>query len=247
MNIPKKDPTYLALTNRVGLRALREQGWPIGDTLRIWEEWRWEKPPFAFCVEWTGDDLTTEQMEWLEERNAFGHLQMLQHANRDKSPFKGLIVYDQTPQQKPPVLYHATPSSLWDEKIRHEGLKPGRLTGVKTTDFRDSERWIHLFSSADVAKDRWLLLPESTGKIPPGDYTILRIKPGWDGDMTWDPYARHAEAYITRADAISAGYLEVETTVVVPSAPPSPGVDSEHASLSSDPPLASPPTASPPA
>jgi hypothetical protein len=100
------------------------------------------------------------------------------------------------------------------EAIRREGgLKPGRLTGVSTTGFPDSRRWIHLFESVYHATERWLLLSGNAARIPPGEYTVLRVDSGWTGNLCRDPYSTHG--YVTTTDVIPPKYLVTEKSLEV--------------------------------
>src|SRR5713226_6730056 len=196
---PAMHADFLRLLNRLHL-PLRQEAWQIGESVEFWEGWRWD-PPFAFITEWLGGDLTPNQVAWFHANYAFGQIKQNPYRRTDGTEFsrRDLIVYDQTPLSKPSELYHATPSYRLGA-IRREGLKPGHLTGVSTTGFPDSKRWIHLFRSVDHATDRWLLLKDNATRIPSGEYTVLKVNSGWTGDLCGDPYAPHG--YVTAAEVI---------------------------------------------
>lgn len=186
---------------------LVEADWPIGNQAAFWE-WRYY-PPLAFCTPWLGGELTQEQMQWFRDQVAYARIQEVEREHRgngSKIKRRELIVFDQAPRSLPFLLYHATPSKLVP-RILSEGLKPGRMTGVSTTNFPEAREWVHLFESIHHATERWLLLSGNEKCIQSGPYTILRVLPQGVSNLLHDTCTNHG--FVT-ANVVPPTHIAVE-------------------------------------
>src|SRR5262245_59105071 len=90
-------PQFRELTGRV-FTPLTTSGWQVGDSARF-EEWRFTPqafiPPFSFSVRWFGEGgLSQEQEEWLDARQAFGHVRtLIYERNGEQFPQQHLFVF----------------------------------------------------------------------------------------------------------------------------------------------------------
>jgi hypothetical protein len=168
--------------------------------------------PFAFRTVLCGEGLTEERRRDLRSVNLFAREEQYQRNNGTLFSQRELVVYDMTPQPKPTVMLHATPSERVNDILR-EGLRPSRLTQKSTTNFPDAERWIHLTANvADALK--WLNNPKNRKHLPAGEYTLLRVSTQDISDLFADPYSDFG--FVTEADKIARDLEELETVVVGP-------------------------------
>lgn len=206
---PMTHPQFRALLDRVFL-SITNESWPVQHSAKFYE-WRYTPeafiPPFAFHMRWHGGDTLTEDQEaQLRALQAFGHVRPLTFGRQNGEQFQEthLVVFDMLPQPKPAAMYHATPTKNLDS-ILACGLMPGRLTQVNTTGFPETHRWVHLFEAREHATERFLLLPENKGRIPPGDYTLLQVDTAGIGALFCDPFSVHG--FVVQADVIHPQFI----------------------------------------
>lgn len=171
--------------------ALIEKEWVADRKTTAPAEWR-QGPPYAFDMHWAAGSINAEQYSWFRAQGAFPRLFLnVQEEFRDgRVETRNLIrIYPLTPQPKPVDLYHATPSANLG-RIMAEGLRPARATGVCTTNFRDTQQWVHVFAAITDVEDGWLNQPEGRKLIPAGEYVVLRVDPAGVGELYCDPASR---------------------------------------------------------
>jgi len=162
--------------------------------------------PYGVRVVWRDEPLTEAQIDWFRSQRAFPHFV----PQADKVYVE---IHPMDPQPKPSNLYHATPA-LQVELVKLNGLIPGRITGVKTTNYPHAPRWIHLADSTEKLRLDWLLVPANQKNLAAGEYVIFRVDPAGIGDVFFDPFCDIG--YVVEDDRIDPCHLTKVDSVTVP-------------------------------